>query len=71
MSALPAGAPVRYRTMGRGIVQEHLCPPERPCDDYVEPVHRYLVLFQTGRYRGTTRYVWVRDNEKLEASHGQ
>ena len=66
MSWLPEGTRVRYRKVGRGVIREHACPPERPCDGYVEPVHCYLVLFETGRYRGGVREVWVRDSEKIE-----
>lgn len=62
MSALTSGTKIQYRKVGRGTIQEHACPPERPCDGYVEPVHRYDVLFETGRYRGTVRTVWLRDD---------
>jgi hypothetical protein len=63
-----AGTRVRYRTMGTGTVREHACPPERPCDGFVEPVHRYWMDFTAGRYKGTERLVWVRDDEALLAT---
>jgi hypothetical protein len=56
---------VQYRKVGRGRVIEHACPPERPCTGHVEPVHQYRVAFETGRYRGQTRLVWVRDSDDL------
>jgi hypothetical protein len=62
---LADGTQVRYRTMGTGTIREHACPPERPCGGFVEPVHRYWVDFTTGRYAGTERLVWVRDDEAL------
>lgn len=67
MSALATGTKVRYRKTGQGVIQEHACSPERPCDGYVEPVHRYAVLFETGRYRGTVRTIWVRNDEEIKS----
>jgi hypothetical protein len=61
----PPGTPVQYRKVGRGRVIEHACPPERPCTGHVEPVHQYRVEFETGRYRGQTRLVCVRDSDDL------
>jgi hypothetical protein len=66
MSALAAGTRIRYRKTGVGVIQEHACPPERPCDGCAEPVHRYSVLFETGRYRGTVRATWIRDDEEIK-----
>jgi len=64
---LPEGTIVQYRRVGRGIIREHACPVERPCDGYVEPVHLYEVEFITGRYRGQAREVWIRDSEAVPA----
>lgn len=66
----PPGTPVQYRKVGRGRVTEHACPAERPCTGHVEPVHRYQVAFETGRYKGTTRQVWVPDSGDLSAPCG-
>lgn len=66
MTALPEGTKIRYRkTRGTGIIREHTCPPERPCRGYTEPVHAYGVEFITRPYRGTTRQVWVRDDDAV------
>jgi hypothetical protein len=66
MSALADGTKVQYRKVGRAVIREHACQPERPCDGYVERVHLYEVLFETGRYCGQVREVWVRDDEEIK-----
>lgn len=65
MTALAPGTSVQYRKVGRGVIQGHACPPERPCGGYVEPVHRYWVLFSTGPYRDQDKLVWIRDDEAI------
>ncbi len=66
---IEAGTPVRYRTVGCGIVQSHDCPAgycrsedqtPRPGD---QTSHCYRVLFETGKYRGTVRQVWLWESD--------
>ena len=64
---LPEGTRVQYRKVGRGTVQAHTCPASYPCWRYQGSggQHQYQVAFETGRYRGTVRQVWVRNTGKL------
>lgn len=71
MTALAKGTKVRYRKVGRAVIREHACPPERPCDGYIEPVHLYEVLFETGRYRGQARLEWIRDADAISTNDDQ
>lgn len=71
MTALASGTKVQYRKVGRAVIINHACPPERPCNGYVEPVHRYWVLFETGRHRGQERLEWIRDTDAITGNAGQ
>lgn len=64
---LPRGTRVQYRTVGRGVIEQHTCPETYPCWRFLGSggAHQYAVKFETGRYRGTTRNCWVRNTEKL------
>lgn len=63
---IPNGSVAQYRKVGKGTVRFHECPAERPCEG--ETIHRYLVHFTTGRYRGTSRQVWLRQGDMIEAA---
>jgi hypothetical protein len=56
---------VRYRKVGKGVVQSHECPDGYWCELPPEQgrSHRYAVRFTTGRYRGTTRKIWLADSD--------
>ena len=64
---IPDGSKVTYRKVGRGTVQAHSCAAAGyDCSQHQGQggQHRYAVAFETGRYRGTTREVWLRDSER-------
>ena len=64
---LPRGTKVRYRTVGRAVVEQHTCPDTYPCwrPPSGDPLHQYALRFTTGRYRGTVRNCWVRHGEQV------
>lgn len=59
------GSVVKYRTMGKATVRFH------ECEDSMcvrREAHRYLVHFRTGRYAGTSRHVWLTQDDVTEAA---
>ena len=59
---------VTCRKVGRGTVQAHSCAAAGyDCSQHQGQggQHRYAVAFETGRYRGITREVWLRDSERI------